>query len=133
MRPPAPAFANPQARPHRGVKADDIFTRVRLAHTFLARLGLPAELVLRIFDLADYNRATVVAHRSDTLHVTASGLVPNCAQLYLISPPLPGPPESDVDSDTEKLVARRVTWHVEGHDQGWTTGGTSNALIGERI
>lgn len=88
---------------------------VREVRALLSQLGLPAELVFEIMDLAEYyptvyaQREKVVQLRSDR-HTRQN----HCSSLlYLISPPIPGGLEG------ENWRMRKVTWTVEGRDQGW--------------
>ncbi|KAI0748515.1 hypothetical protein C8Q80DRAFT_743955 [Daedaleopsis nitida] len=88
---------------------------VRLIRALLAELGLPAELVLDIMDLAEYYPA-VRAERTDIVRMFSDHYKPrdHCsALLYLVSPPLPA------GRNGEGWRMKSVTWTVEGHNQGW--------------
>ncbi|KAI0723759.1 hypothetical protein C8T65DRAFT_89106 [Cerioporus squamosus] len=88
---------------------------VRRVRAMLLHLGLPAELVLDILDLAEYY-PTVSAERSDTINLRADQHTRrnHCsALLYLVSPPLPDCMEG------ENWRMKKVMWTIEGHDQGW--------------
>ena len=87
----------------------------RLVRVLLSRLGLPAELVLDIMDLADYHPRVSAAH--DEPAVLAANRYrhdDHCsALLYLATPPISYPREG------ESWRVLRVTWMIEGCDQGW--------------
>ncbi|KAI0807681.1 hypothetical protein C8Q74DRAFT_1313396 [Fomes fomentarius] len=88
---------------------------VREVRALLSQLGLPAELVLEIMDLAEYYPA-VYAQREGAVHLRSDSHTRqnHCSSLlYLISPPIPGGLEG------ENWRMRKVTWTVEGRDQGW--------------
>ena len=92
--------------------------RVHEVRSILSSFNIPTELVLRIMDIAEYH-PTVRAERSDNL-MTAAGHnyhTDACwaAQLYLVSEPLPRSP------DDLFWRVKKVSWELEGHDQGWTT------------
>ena len=110
------------------VDGDDIDPAepVRRVRAILSQLRLPAELVLEIMDLAEYYpcvraaRTSLVRMRADahTRRDYCSSL------LYLMSPPLRGGGEG------ESWRMKKVTWTVEGHDQGW--GGNHRGMVSAR-
>ncbi|RPD66617.1 hypothetical protein L227DRAFT_649307 [Lentinus tigrinus ALCF2SS1-6] len=86
---------------------------IRQVRAILLHLGLPAELVLDIMELAEYY-AIVKAERTDgvTLRADQHTHMDHCsALLYLVTPPLPDCKEGE--------SAKKVVWVIEGHDQGW--------------
>ncbi|KAI0672743.1 hypothetical protein C8Q78DRAFT_677041 [Trametes maxima] len=93
---------------------------LRAVRTILAELGLPAELIFEIMDLAEYYPSVIGTsyHPGDVdLILTASGGCPehrNCAaSRCVLTPPLPpGDPG-------ETWRVKRVTWNITSHDQGW--------------
>ncbi|TFK92240.1 hypothetical protein K466DRAFT_595388 [Polyporus arcularius HHB13444] len=87
----------------------------RWVRAILLQLGLPAELVLEIMELAEYY-PTISAERSDKVTIRADQHTRDnycSALLYLVSPPLPDCREG------ESWRMKKVTWTIEGHDQGW--------------
>ncbi|KAI9069986.1 hypothetical protein FKP32DRAFT_1663116 [Trametes sanguinea] len=91
---------------------------LRAVRALLARLGLPAEIVLQIIDEAAYYpslRASLEGTRSlGAMEGCARSGGGSCAaRLCLIAPPLPGPAEG------ETWRVRRVVWDLDGRDQGW--------------
>ena len=89
--------------------------QVHAVRHILFTLGLPAELVLTIMDLGNYYPA-VRARRMENARIHAyDGAGVHAAQLYLFTPPLP---QTNGDGDELARVVK-VTWLVEGHDQGW--------------
>ena len=88
---------------------------VRAVRTLLfAHLPLPAELVLYIMDLAEHYPSVRAARRERTVVVSTfphGGI--NEAQLYLVTPPLPGPRSGAY------WAVKKVIWRIEGKDQGW--------------
>ncbi|KAI1791634.1 hypothetical protein LXA43DRAFT_387959 [Ganoderma leucocontextum] len=94
---------------------DDPTEPARRVRGMLSELGLPAELVLDIMDLADYH-PTVSIEREKLVKLRADEHTPgdSCSsRLYLIGPPIPGGKED------ENWRMRKVTWYLEGRDQGW--------------
>ncbi|KAI0647525.1 hypothetical protein C8Q79DRAFT_1009609 [Trametes meyenii] len=91
---------------------------LRAVRAILAHLGLPVELIFEIMTLAEYYPSVSGAHDGEKLILTASGGCPvrgsNCAaRMCVLTPPLPpGDPG-------ETWRARRVTWNITSHDQGW--------------
>ena len=90
---------------------------VRQVRYMLSKLGLPAELALEVMDLADYH-PTVSIECKDLIQVPADAHTggDHCSgsvRLYFISPPLPAAGEG------EDWRMRKVTWYIEGRDQGW--------------
>ena len=94
---------------------DDPTEPARRVRWMLSELGLPTELVLEIMDLADYHPSVFI--ESETLvKMRADAHTPgdSCSsRLYLTSPPIPAPKEG------ENWRMRKVTWYLEGRDQGW--------------
>ncbi|PIL24420.1 hypothetical protein GSI_14174 [Ganoderma sinense ZZ0214-1] len=91
-------------------------TSVSEVRSILSSLNIPMELVLHIMAIAEYC-PTLRTQRPDTVKI-AAGLYHNteacwAAKLYLVSPPLPRAPE-----DTLFWRVRKVTWELEGRDQG---------------
>ncbi|OSD08373.1 hypothetical protein PYCCODRAFT_1462613 [Trametes coccinea BRFM310] len=90
---------------------------LRAVRALLARLGLPAELVLKIIDEAEYYPAMRASLRgSRTLRAIDDCQRPGgscAARLCLVAPPLPGPAQD------ETWRVRRVAWDLDGRDQGW--------------
>lgn len=87
----------------------------RRVRAMLLHLGLPAELVLDIMELAEYY-PTISAERGDNINIRADQRTRGdycSALLYLVSPPLPDCREG------ESWRMKKVTWTIEGHDQGW--------------
>ena len=106
------APSEPDANP--GVNIDPA-EPTRQVRAILLHLGLPAELVLDIMELADYY-PTFVAERADSITVRADQHTRRdycSALLYLVSPPLPDSKEG------ESWKAKKVVWVIKGHDQGW--------------
>ena len=85
--------------------------------SILSSFNLPAELVLDIMGMAEYH-PTLRAERSHNLDVAAHSVGGGCwaAKLYLVSAPLP---ERSPEDRVWKV--RKVSWEVQGHDQGWTS------------
>ncbi|KAI0779896.1 hypothetical protein C8Q74DRAFT_1437731 [Fomes fomentarius] len=89
-------------------------TSVRLVRAYLAYLGLPAELVLYIMDLASYYPAVYVKRTAPvTIRADRALFSNSAAQLYLVTPPLPR------TQDSKYWAAREVIWHIESRDQRW--------------
>ncbi|PIL24422.1 hypothetical protein GSI_14176 [Ganoderma sinense ZZ0214-1] len=94
---------------------DDPTEPARQVRWILCELGLPTELVLEIMDLADYHPAVFVELET-LVKLNANAYTPEdpcSSRLYLITPPIPGPREG------ENWRMRKVTWYLEGRDQGW--------------
>lgn len=97
---------------------------IRLVRAYLAYLGLPAELVLNIMDLARYYPAVYVK-RIAPANIRADGALfsNSAAQLYLVTPPLPR------TQDSKYWAAREVIWHIESRDQKWGGEAPGNHLL----
>ncbi|KAH9900880.1 hypothetical protein C8Q73DRAFT_786310 [Cubamyces lactineus] len=92
---------------------------LRAVRLLLTQLGLPAELVLPIIDEAEYY-PVVRGRYAGPQPVTLSAMGGckkrggSCAaQLCVLTPSIPG------DAPSESWKAKRVTWTILGHDQGW--------------
>ena len=94
---------------------DDPAEPTRRVRALLVHLGLPAELVLEIMDLADYYpRVSTTLREAIALRANAYKSSDNCsAFMYLSGPEVPGPREG------EQWRVRSVVWTIDGRDQGW--------------
>ncbi|KAI0748610.1 hypothetical protein C8Q80DRAFT_749675 [Daedaleopsis nitida] len=87
---------------------------VRVVREMLSHL-VPYELTLDIMDIAEYY-PVVRAKHSELVSIAANEHTSHdsrSSRLYLVSPPLPAGREG------ESWRMKKVTWTIEGHDQGW--------------
>lgn len=91
-------------------------TSVCKVRSILSSFDIPTELVLYIMDIAEYY-PTLRTERTDDVTIAAGWHHDTeaywAAKLYLVSKALPRSP------DDLFWGVRKVSWELEGHDQGW--------------